>query len=195
MLEYFADFLQFRGLGAIKMNPLSGDLLSNWQAFAAAQQEWCHLLKSLQTDPQLETVFGSRLKEPKLEYDSKTARSWIGFYSTVDAPRFYVGVGFLNSKPPALWVEVETSIESGDILRDPQKLSPELQKYWINAKEYSFANDPWANVGNSTKDNIIAAFLQPLTSEFDGNADEIRNWFHEVIKSVAQQIEKAADRT
>jgi hypothetical protein len=188
LLDFFADLLKHRGLGELKMKPITRDLQSGWNSFAQFQQNWIDLFSRLQGDARLGDLLGARLGEAKLQTDAQHDRSWIGFFSTRAEPRFYVGIGFDHGKPPALWIEVEMPTSKAQPLQRPKRMPVLLQRLWQNALPYARTVDPWINCNRTSKDSTIAAFLQPLTTELADNANAICDWYATTLIAVCSYL-------
>jgi hypothetical protein len=192
-LMYFADFLKSRGLSSMDMKPISNDLLSRWHNFASEQYAWLQILDDVASIDSVKKLLSPHGTKAPFQYEPTTGRSWIGTWyrnKSVDTSGFYLGVGFREKKLPALWAEVEAPTKFGRIFADPDKLPGNLPHYWRNAVDYKLeGHDHWVNQEQSSatppldsnSGTVFVAFIQPLTPEYNGNADKVRSWFREVI--------------
>lgn len=163
----FADFLKEKGLASMKIAPADGDQLNGWIAGFEAQESMARILASVRENRK------HLNKTPVFDANADGSR-WFGLYSKEGRDYFYVGFRLRDTKGKSemyLWVQMNLPKEK--TLKD--KLIRHLQ-----------AKDLYEPKGDELN------FSKRVTgTEFDGNADRMRDWFENTIAEISEALDAA----
>jgi hypothetical protein len=188
MMSQFADFLQRRGLSIMKLEKFPTQFLAHVNEVAAVQQGLKEILWSFKNVPSLKGTFGTKIDDISFDADVKNERSWIGIYSPKRETSFYAGFGFIK-RTAVLWVEFTLA---GDHRSKPLKLPKSLQSSFKNARMcyVPSADKDWV-IGDRVNRTVSTVVLvEPISSKFDGQAEEILRWFEQTIEACRNFVEK-----
>jgi hypothetical protein len=170
-VKQFAEFLEQKGLGPMKLQKVTPELLQGWSQIKALEDELRTIIEKLRVQKAIKAVIGRK--------QVKSADAWIGVGGRYD---FWAGFGICQiDKDSELFMWVEITLP-GDRRMLSKSLPDALVAGFNNAGKYVTAvadtdsDKEVANFGKLWEGKTRFVFVQPVSSNYNGNPDVAFTW-------------------
>jgi PD-(D/E)XK nuclease superfamily protein len=166
----FADFLKEKGMAHMKIDKIKTD--SNWSDCLSLQTDLWGILNGLRETDELKPLLKNRIA---FEPSKNEPKLWLGIYGRTDV-LYWCGFEFSDIKNPSKLCMMVQKTMPGNYQVINQSLDETL-KGAVGKPEFS-----------SRENMTWLSFYRPIgvDSEFNGNAEKIRDWLFAASKEISK---------
>jgi len=171
-VKQFAEFLEQKGLGPMRLQKVTPELLERWSQIKALEDELKAIVEKLRTQKAIKALTGR--KQVKL-----VGSDWIGVGGRYD---FWAGFGICQIGKDSelfMWVEISLPGDKRMLTKSlPNLLRTGLKaaEKYVNAVAETDSDRNVANFGKTWEGETRFVFVQSVDSGFNGNPDAAFNW-------------------